>query len=100
MAIEETFRHEFQMRVEEATDAETAHFLMAHLPPVPWPDVATKHDLEVMQMATKNDLEVMQTATKNDLEVMEARIDVRFAAVTTSVAEARADLMQMMTTQT
>ncbi len=52
MATEETFRHEFQTRVEEVLGAESARFLMAHLPPIPWPEVATKHDLELMEART------------------------------------------------
>jgi hypothetical protein len=91
VAIEEPFRHEFQIQVEEVFDAESARYLMAHLPPVPWPEVATKHDLE--GLATKHDLELFQLATKHDLELLEIRIDGRLDRL-------RADLTLLISNQT
>lgn len=78
MAAEETFRREFQKRVEEAIDAESARFLMAHLPPVPWPEVATKHDLELF----------------------EARFDLMDERLAKGLAEQEAKLALLVTNQT
>ena len=93
MAIEETFRREFQTRVEEALDAESARFLMAHLPPVPWPEVATKHDLDLL--AARVD---------SRFDTLEASIDGRFKVAQKELGEGlanqRADLMELMSTQT
>jgi hypothetical protein len=46
MAITEEERHELFEGLRESLGAERAATLMAHLPPVGWADVATKHDLE------------------------------------------------------
>jgi Fic family protein len=45
MAIDERARHELHRKLEEILGADEAATLMAHLPPVGWADVATKHDL-------------------------------------------------------
>ena len=45
MAIDERARHELHRKLEEVLGPEEAATLMAHLPPVGWAYVATKHDL-------------------------------------------------------
>jgi hypothetical protein len=49
MAIDERARHELHRKLEEVLGAEEAATLMAHLPPVGWADVATKHDLAQLE---------------------------------------------------
>lgn len=74
MAIDERSRHAMYQRLEEVLGAEEAGTLMEHLPPVGWADVATKRDLEV--------LEVKLSA---EMDRRFARIELRFAELTRTV---------------
>ena len=49
MAIDERARHELHRKLEEVLGANEAATLMSHLPPVGWADVATKHDLALLE---------------------------------------------------
>ena len=51
MAIDERTRHEMYSGLEEKLGTKVADAVMAHLPPVGWADVATKHDLEFVRTA-------------------------------------------------
>jgi hypothetical protein len=48
--ISEESRHHLYQRLEEALGPEEATVLMEHLPPVGWADVATKRDLDVLEV--------------------------------------------------
>src|SRR5687768_2534085 len=63
MVIDERARYLLFQKLEERLGAEEAAILMAHLPPVGWADVATKHDLEL------------------GLQQLESRMDLRFAGM-------------------
>jgi len=89
VAIEETFRREFQTRVEEAIDAESARFLMAHLPPIPWPDVATKQDLN----GVEHKVELLRSDMNAGFTAIDQRMDAR-------LANQRADLTLLIANQT
>lgn len=64
MAIDERDRHRLYDRLEQVLGPEEATILMAHLPPVGWADVATKHDLAVL----KRDLDAVETALRREIE--------------------------------
>lgn len=78
MAIDERSRHRLYQRLEEVLGADEAPILMAHLPPVGWADVATKHDLDL------------------GLEQLEQRLELRFESlehkVGGQISELRAEL--------
>ncbi len=69
MAIDERSRHRMYLKLEEVLGSEEAATLMDHLPPVGWADVATKRDLERLELATRR-----------DIEQLELRLDARFEA--------------------
>ena len=50
MAITEQSRHRMYKHLEELMGTEDAGVLMEHLPPVGWADVATKRDLEMLDL--------------------------------------------------
>lgn len=50
MAISEQSRHELYNRLRDALGSEAAATLMEHLPPVGWADVATKRDLDALDL--------------------------------------------------
>ena len=50
MTINEESRHELYSRLEEVLGRKQAATLMEHLPPVGWADVATKRDLETLEI--------------------------------------------------
>lgn len=49
MQIDERTRHEMYLGLEEKLGSAVADALMAHLPPIGWADVATKHDLDELE---------------------------------------------------
>lgn len=50
MAVTEESRYRLFKQLEETLDAEHSNTLMEHLPPVGWADVATKSDLEQLEL--------------------------------------------------
>ncbi len=52
MSIDDRSRQELFQRLDEALGPKAAEVLMAHLPPVGWADVATKHDLAAFEERT------------------------------------------------
>ena len=50
MATDEAARHELFSRLEAALGLEAAGTLMGYLPPVGWADVATKRDLDELEL--------------------------------------------------
>ncbi len=73
MAVDEHARHELFKRLEDVLGEKDASTLMAHLPPVGWADVATKHDLA----ATQRDLELMLDALESRLDAKLHRVESR-----------------------
>ena len=49
MSVDDRSRQELFQRLDEALGPKAAEVLMAHLPPVGWADVATRHDLAAME---------------------------------------------------
>jgi hypothetical protein len=47
--IDERTRHEMYLGLEQKLGTAVADALMAHLPPIGWADVATKHDLDELE---------------------------------------------------
>jgi hypothetical protein len=66
VTIDEHQRYQLHQALEHQLGPENAATLMAHLPPVGWADVATKHDLHVL---------------RNDLHAVEERLGLRFEAI-------------------
>lgn len=50
MGLTEQSRHQLYKHLEELMGAEDAGVLMEHLPPVGWADVATKRDLDMLEL--------------------------------------------------
>ena len=57
MAITEESRHRLYEALEASIGVDNASTLMAHLPPIGWADVATKRDLEHVEMKVQLTLE-------------------------------------------
>ena len=65
--------------------------------------VATKEDIERLQVATKKDIERLQVATKKDMQSLRteltAMMDTKIAEVRTDISGLRAELIDMMNRQ-
>jgi hypothetical protein len=77
VTIDEHQRYQLHQALDTTLGPENAATLMAHLPPVGWADVATKHDLNVL---------------RNDLHAVEERLGLRITAEIASVRTEFADL--------
>jgi hypothetical protein len=66
MAIDERARHELHQRLDELLGPERAATLMAHLPPVGWTDVVTKHDLDARLDLTEQRILATLRAERRD----------------------------------
>ena len=67
MAISEESRHTLYTRLQAVLGHEAAATLMAHLPPVGWADVATKHDLAALEGVLRSDVEALLHRELRDL---------------------------------
>ena len=79
MPVNERARHQLFVEVEQKLSPEAAATLMELLPPVGWADVATKRDLE--QLELRMDLK-MDAKLEHAIRVM----TFRFIAVGTTLA--------------
>jgi hypothetical protein len=77
MAIDERDRHRLHQRLDDVLGASEAATLMAHLPPVGWAEVATKHDVTALSREMDSRFE----AVDYRFDALEARMDSRFEAV-------------------
>jgi hypothetical protein len=75
MTITEGDRHELHQRLDHVLGPEEASTLMAHLPPVGWADVATKHDLENTRILLSKD--IMRVDEKIDATRVLLSTDIR-----------------------
>ena len=50
MAVDERARHELHAKLDEILGSDEATTLMSYLPPVGWADVATKRDLDALEV--------------------------------------------------
>ena len=55
MAMTEETRHHLISKLEDVLGLEEAFMLMEYLPPVGWADVATKRDLELLELRIRLD---------------------------------------------
>ena len=62
MVLDERSRHELYLKLEEVLGPDQATTLMEMLPPVGWADVATKRDLEHLELRVREHFAI-QTRT-------------------------------------
>jgi hypothetical protein len=86
MARDESSTEELARGLESKLGPRTAELLMDRLPPVGWPDLATKKDLEAYQQATKQDFEAFQLANKKDHEILEHKLRAEIHRATRQLA--------------
>ena len=70
MAIDEGSRHRLYQRLDQVLGSEEATTLMAHLPPVGWADVATKHDLSIL----RTEMQALRHELHADMERLFRRV--------------------------
>jgi hypothetical protein len=75
MAVDERARHQLHGKLEAALGPEEAATLMAHLPPTSWPDLATRSDLQVLE------LKVMEAIARAQTRLMLVMISTMLATV-------------------
>jgi hypothetical protein len=85
MAIDERSRHEMYGKLEEVLGPEAARTLMEHLPPVGWADVATKRDLDQLELRFDLKLEKIEARLGERLERAIRIQTFRFLALVTAV---------------
>jgi uncharacterized protein YPO0396 len=84
MAVDERAQHELHRRLEEVLGADEAATLMAHLPPVGWADVATKHDLAQLEERLNLRFESIDQrfeSVNDHFDSLEDRMNLRFQAM-------------------
>jgi hypothetical protein len=96
MAVDERARHELHRKLDEILGPQEAATLMAHLPPVGWADVATKHDIMVL----KRDIDQLREYMNVKFESLEESMNLRFQAMEDrfdgKLDSLRGDLVQQM----
>jgi hypothetical protein len=60
MPVDERSRHALYLKLEKVLGSDEAGTLMEHLPPVGWADVATKRDLEQLEVRMESRMEAME----------------------------------------
>ncbi|TMK59344.1 MAG: hypothetical protein E6G60_14595 [Actinobacteria bacterium] len=74
MSVDERRRLQLAEAAKRALGNDEAVTLMELLPPVGWGDVATKQDLQRLEI----DMQRLAAATRQDMLLFEARLEARF----------------------
>jgi hypothetical protein len=80
LVLDERSRHELYLRLEEALGADAATTLMEHLPPTGWADVATKRDVDAVDVAMRGDLQGFEERVDLRFEALEGHMNLRLGA--------------------
>jgi len=82
MAISEEARHEMYERLIEVLGRPEATTLIEHLPPVGWADVATKRDLEALELSLRADMTTLGSDLRREFQV-QMQVQTRWVLSTT-----------------
>ena len=96
MAIDERLRLSIHTQLTELLGSEEATALIEHIMPVPWHDVATKDDLQLM----RTDVENVRVELRADMAVLRADMEVLRSDMGRDMADLRTEMHQGFTAQT
>ena len=74
MVLDERFRHQLYLRLEQVLGPDAATTLMEHLPPVGWADVATKRDLAALDQRLAQRFEALEKRVGLRSEALENKL--------------------------
>lgn len=81
MAISEESRHHLYQRLEDVLGPREATVLMEHLPPLGWADVATKRDLDALEIRLEQRVTGIDRRWDERFTESERRWDERFGGI-------------------
>lgn len=81
MAISEESRHHLYQRLEDVLGPREATVLMEHLPPLGWADVATKRDLDALEIRLEQWVTGIDRRWDERFTESERRWDERFGGI-------------------
>ena len=94
MTVDDRTRLNLHRKLEAVLGEEEADNLMAHLPPVTWNEVATKHDLDALGTMLRTDLAAMETTLRGEMGSMRTELRGEMGSMRT---ELRGEMGSMRT---
>ena len=85
MSITSGERHDLHTRLAEILGEDHANTLMEHLPPVGWADVATKRDLDNVEVALSGDIANLGTQLRSELAAQGSELRSEIATLGTEL---------------
>ena len=85
MSITSGERHDLHTRLAEILGEDHANTLMEHLPPVGWADVATKRDLDNVEVALSGDIANLGTQLRSELAAQGSEVRGEIATLGTEL---------------
>ena len=93
MAVSEESRYALMRRLEEVLGRDEAVTLIEHLPPVGWADVATKRDLEHLELRLTSRMDVLESRFDATLEAALSQLSQRLMVTMISTIIAAAAVL-------
>jgi hypothetical protein len=93
MAVSEESRYALMRRLEEVLGRDEAVTLIEHLPPVGWADVATKRDLEHLELRLTSRMDVLESRFDAKLEAALSQLSQRLMVTMISTIIAAAAVL-------
>jgi hypothetical protein len=78
MTVDDRTRLNLHRRLESVLGSEEANTLMAHLPPVTWNEVATKHDLQALGSELRTEMQMLRTELRSEIQVATLTLRAEF----------------------
>ncbi len=85
MSITSGERHDLHTRLSEVLGESQANTLMEHLPPVGWADVATKRDIDSVELALRGDLDNLEQTLRSDIDNLGTQLRTEMSALGTEL---------------